>query len=175
MWKKSDPSPVEPEKPSAAAPQPTRPVELGKTSPCAAIGPTITIQGEVTGDEDLVIQGRIEGRVDLGQHKVTVGRSGWVRADIHGGAVVVEGEVEGSLTAGELVVVRSSGRVRGDITAPRVTLEDGAGFKGSIDMEGGEGDPSSHAAMPGSERSDFPDLPQDLGEEGDFVIGRILA
>jgi len=175
MWKKSEPSAVEPEKPNAQVPRNVGTVQELKGPSCASIGPTITIQGEVIGDEDLVIQGRIEGRVDLRQHKVTVGPRGRVRADIHGCTVIVEGEVEGNLTAEELVVVRSSGRVRGDIIAPRVTLEDGAGFKGNIDMEGSDADRSSKPTGFGFEESELPSLPQDLGAENDLVIGRILS
>jgi cytoskeletal protein CcmA (bactofilin family) len=101
----------------------------------ATIGPSIAIQGDVTGEEDLVIQGRVDGKVDLKQHSVTVGKNGRVRADVYGRTITIEGEVQGNLYGEEQIVVRQSGRVEGNITAPRVTLEDGARFKGSIDME----------------------------------------
>jgi cytoskeletal protein CcmA (bactofilin family) len=101
----------------------------------AVIGPSITIKGDVTGDEDLVIQGRVEGKVDLAQHNVTVGANGRIKANIFGRSVTVEGEVEGDLHAEEQIAIRKSGKVRGNISAPRVTIEDGATFKGSIDME----------------------------------------
>lgn len=100
----------------------------------ATIGRSITIQGEVTGDEDLMIQGRIEGSVHLKQHSVTVGPEGEVTANISGRVVTVEGHVEGDLRAEEQVVLRESARVEGDISAPRVTLEDGAYFRGGVDM-----------------------------------------
>ena len=104
------------------------------------IGPTIEIKGTVTGDEDLLIQGKVEGTVELGSHQVTVGQSGKVNADIQAKVVNIDGEVAGDLTGGEKVVISKSGKVRGNIVAPRVTLEDGAIFKGSIDMDPGETD-----------------------------------
>ncbi len=102
------------------------------------IGPSIEIKGTVTGDEDLVVEGKVEGTIDLGDHQVTVGQSGRVTADITAKVVNVDGEVAGDLTGSEKVVISRSGRVRGNIVAPRVTLEDGALFKGSIDMDPGE-------------------------------------
>jgi len=101
----------------------------------AIIGPSITIKGDVTGEEDLVIQGRVEGKVDLAQHNVTVGANGRIKANIFGRSVTIEGEVEGDLHAEEQIAIRKSGKVRGNVSAPRVTIEDGAMFKGSIEME----------------------------------------
>jgi cytoskeletal protein CcmA (bactofilin family) len=103
----------------------------------ATIGPSITIKGDVTGDEDLVIQGRIEGTVTLKKHNVVVGPEGNVRANVDGRSVTVEGEVVGDLHGQEQVVLRTTAKVEGNIKAPRVTLEDGARFRGGIDM--GEG------------------------------------
>jgi cytoskeletal protein CcmA (bactofilin family) len=103
----------------------------------ATIGPSITINGDVTGDEDLVIQGRIEGTVTLKKHNVVIGPEGNVRANVHGRSVTVEGEVAGDLHGQEQVVLRKTAKVEGNIKAPRVTLEDGARFRGGIDM--GEG------------------------------------
>lgn len=102
------------------------------------IGPSIQIKGSVTGDEDLLIQGTVEGTVELGSHQVTVGQSGKVKADIHAKVINIDGEVSGDLKGAEKVVISKSGKVRGNIVAPRVTLEDGAIFKGSIDMDPGE-------------------------------------
>ncbi|MBN7798196.1 bactofilin family protein [Parahaliea mediterranea] len=102
------------------------------------IGPSIKIKGEVTGDEDLVIRGSVEGTIDLAAHEVTVGESGKVKADIKGKVVTVNGEVTGDITGGEKVIIAKTGHVRGNIVAPRMTLEDGAVFKGSIDMDPGE-------------------------------------
>ena len=101
----------------------------------AVIGPSITIKGDVTGDEDLMIQGRVEGSVDLTQHNVTIGTSGRVKAGVHGRLVVVEGEVEGDLVATEQIILRNTAKVEGSLSAPRVALEDGAVFRGGIEMD----------------------------------------
>lgn len=102
------------------------------------IGPSIVIKGTVSGDEDLLIHGSVEGSVELGDHEVSVGQSGKVKADITAKVVRIDGEVAGDIKGHEKVVISKSGNVRGNIVAPRVTLEDGAIFKGSIDMDPGE-------------------------------------
>lgn len=109
----------------------------------AIIGRSITIQGEVTGDEDLVIQGRVEGSVNLKQHSVEIGPEGEVTADVSGRVVTVEGHVEGNLRASERVILRKTAHVEGDITCPRVTLEDGAYFRGGVEMTDTSGAGSS--------------------------------
>lgn len=109
------------------------------------IGPSIVIKGNVTGDEDLLIQGKVEGTIELGAHEVTVGESGKVNADITARTVRIDGEVSGDVRGNEMVVISSSGNVRGNIVAPRMTLEDGAIFKGSIDMDPGE--PSAKVSL----------------------------
>ncbi len=116
----------------------------------AVVGPSIKIKGELTGEEDLLIQGRVEGRIELKKNNVTVGKKGSVQADIYGKIISVEGEVEGDLFGEEKIIVRKSGIVRGNMTAPRVNLEDGARFKGAIDMEskeGGEKPPLEEASI----------------------------
>lgn len=99
------------------------------------IGPSISIKGEVSGEEDLHIQGKVEGTINLNGNQVSVGDSGKVHADIRAKEVSIDGEVTGDISANEMVVISKSGNVRGNIVAPRVTLEDGANFKGSIDMD----------------------------------------
>jgi len=84
-----------------------------------------------------MIQGRVEGKVKLGKHNVTIGSDGNVKADVHGRTVVVEGQVEGDLRAKEQIILRHTARVEGSIAAPRVTLEDGAVFRGGIEMDAG--------------------------------------
>ena len=112
----------------------------------AVIGPRIRIKGDVTGDENLVIEGRIEGKVSLGEYRVDVGSSGQVIADIEAKVVKVDGEVQGDIRGSEKVIISRSGNVRGNIVAPRMTLEDGAKFKGSIDMDPGEPAPAKATA-----------------------------
>lgn len=101
----------------------------------ATIGPSISIKGEVTGSEDLLIEGNIEGAVDLKDNCVTVGKGAKVNASISGNVIRVEGTVTGDLYGAEQVVVTSTGCVRGNIASPRLVLEDGARLKGSIDTE----------------------------------------
>jgi cytoskeletal protein CcmA (bactofilin family) len=124
-----------------ASPQtPSVPVSSGTVTARsdAMIGSSIVIKGTVTGDEDLLIEGKVEGTIDLNSNVVSVGQSGRVSADINAKIVNIEGEVTGDITGNEKVVISKSGNVRGNIVAPRVTLEDGAIFKGSIDMDPGE-------------------------------------
>jgi cytoskeletal protein CcmA (bactofilin family) len=118
-----------------ASPAPAAAAEPQRRGERATIGPSIFIKGDLTGDEDLVIEGRVEGKVDLKQNNVTIGRNGRVKADVYGQVVTVEGEVDGHVFAGEQAILRQAGAIRGNISAPRVVLEDGSRFKGSIDME----------------------------------------
>ncbi len=101
----------------------------------ATIGKTICIEGNITGSENLIINGEVKGSVNLAAHDVTVGESGKVAADLVGKLVRIDGEVTGDIEGTEVVILSQSGQVRGNIVAPRVTLEDGANFKGSIDMD----------------------------------------
>ena len=134
-----------PDKPATSAPAaPTSRV-------CAMIGASINIKGDVSGDENLVIDGKVEGSVNLSSHELSVGKSGRVNANIKANVIRIEGEVQGDITGSEKVIISRTGNVRGNIVAPRVTLEDGAKFKGSIDMDpGGKGvvssSPPSHKA-----------------------------
>jgi len=140
MWKKDDelvPAPTAPQ-PKEQTPRPEATRMGAGTGGRAAIGPSITIRGDVSGNEDLLIQGRVDGSVDLKQQSVTVGQEGTVKANITGRVVIVEGEVEGDIQAGEQIVLRSTARVQGDLKALRVVLEDGATFRGGVDM----GEPS---------------------------------
>lgn len=151
VWKKTDENPSYPE----PAPTPPRPAPQAPTAEprradraTATVGPSIFIKGDLSGDEDLVIEGRVEGKIDLKQHNVTIGKNGRVRADVFGNTVIVEGEVDGNLFAQQQAIVRQSGAVRGNITAPRVILEDGSRFRGSIDMEAKETKPGSGSHEP---------------------------
>lgn len=101
----------------------------------AMIGASIRIKGELSGEEDLVIQGHVEGTIEVKKNNLTVGAQGSVKANVRAKIISVEGKVEGDLLGEERIVIKQSGDVRGNIIAPRVSLEDGAKFKGSIDME----------------------------------------
>lgn len=102
----------------------------------ATIGSSILVKGDLSGEEHLLIQGRVEGQINLDGNDLTVGSRGRVKADIHAKVVSVEGEVRGNLFGEEKIIIRKTGNVKGNLVAPRVSLEDGATFKGIIDMGG---------------------------------------
>lgn len=138
MWKKSDPD--EPTRGQATPTPPASPQRASRSAAArAVIGPSIQIKGDITGGEDLLIDGSVEGTVELKENQVTIGKGGRVKADVRGRSLTIEGKVEGNLFGEERIVVRQSGQVNGNLTAPRVTLEDGATFQGSIDMDSGKG------------------------------------
>lgn len=101
----------------------------------AVVGVSIKIQGDISGEENLLINGTVEGIVDFREHNVVVGEKGRVHANVNAKNITVEGEIKGDLRGGEQIVIKPSGRVTGDIHAPRVILDDGCQFKGSVDME----------------------------------------
>jgi cytoskeletal protein CcmA (bactofilin family) len=105
----------------------------------AVIGPSITIKGELTGSEELMIQGRVQGTVDLKQNCVTIGAKAKVEADICAKAIHVEGKLTGNLFAEATIVLHPTANVVGNMKAPRVSLEDGARFRGKIDMDSRNG------------------------------------
>jgi cytoskeletal protein CcmA (bactofilin family) len=147
MWNKRQDEPGRPAgSPPAGSPPTSQPfpaapfVATPSTGPverrdAAAVGASITIAGDITGDEDLTILGHVEGKVDLPQHVVTVGQSGRVKADIRGRVISVAGEVRGNLVAAEQILIRKTATMLGNLTAPRVGLEDGCSFRGSVEME----------------------------------------
>jgi cytoskeletal protein CcmA (bactofilin family) len=116
--------------PAAAAPRPV----TTTTSDQATIGKSLVIKGEVTGSESLYIDGRVEGSINLSGNRVTIGRNGVVAANISAREIVVLGKVRGNLTASDRVDIRSDGSLTGDVVAARISIEDGAFFKGGIDI-----------------------------------------
>lgn len=100
----------------------------------ATIGKSLIVKGEVTGSESLYVDGRVEGTINLPGNRVTVGRNGQVQADITAREIVVLGAVTGNLTASDRVEVRSEGSLTGDVSCQRISIEDGAFFKGGIDV-----------------------------------------
>jgi cytoskeletal protein CcmA (bactofilin family) len=99
------------------------------------IGKSVVIKGELSGSEDLTIEGQVEGKIELRQNVLTIGTNGRIKAEIFAKIIVVQGEVHGDITATERVDIRDSGSVDGDVSAPRVSIADGAHFRGSIDMQ----------------------------------------
>jgi cytoskeletal protein CcmA (bactofilin family) len=148
MWKPTNqpatPSrPGEPERPPMPTPTTSaisdlpatpRPVSTTTTADQATIGKSLVIKGEVTGSESLYIDGRVEGSINLSGNRVTVGRNGVVSANINAREIVVLGKVRGNLTASDRVDIRSDGSLTGDVVAARISIEDGAFFKGGIDI-----------------------------------------
>ena len=115
---------------AASAPRPV----AASTADQATIGKSLVIKGEVTGSESLYIDGRVEGSINLAGNRVTVGRNGVVAANINAREIVVLGKVRGNLTASDRVDIRSDGSLTGDVVAARISIEDGAFFKGGIDI-----------------------------------------
>ena len=143
MWKPTNQPttpgrPGEPERPAATPAAPSavsepapasRPVAAASSADQATIGKSLVIKGEVTGSESLYIDGRVEGSINLSGNRVTVGRNGVVSANINAREIVVLGKVRGNLTD-----IRSDGSLTGDVVAARISIEDGAFFKGGIDI-----------------------------------------
>ena len=150
MWKPTNQPntptsrPPEPERAATPAPSapagieppagPPRPVAAASSADQATIGKSLVIKGEVTGSESLYIDGRVEGSINLAGNRVTVGRNGVVSANINAREIVVLGKVRGNLTASDRVDIRSDGSLTGDVVAARISIEDGAFFKGGIDI-----------------------------------------
>jgi cytoskeletal protein CcmA (bactofilin family) len=143
MWKRDES--VKPAAPPASTPAaaPAAPVGAAPSAEPRAqigrdmvnIGKSVVIKGELSGSEDLTIEGQVEGRIDLKDHLLTIGPNGKIKAEVFAKAVVVLGEVMGNVTASEKVDIRDNGSVDGDIASPRVAIAEGAHFRGSVDMQ----------------------------------------
>ena len=127
------------------------------SSGIVGIGKSIVVKGELSGNEDLRVEGRVEGKIDLNQNLLTVGESGKVKAQIFAKTVVIIGEVLGNVTAVEKVSIQEKGVVDGDISSPRVAIAEGAHFRGSIDMRRSESaKPAAAATAAGAASSTGP-------------------
>jgi len=119
-------------------PQSTAPVAPAKIGGApvdqATIGRSLVIKGEVSGSESLFVDGRIEGSINLAEHRVTIGRNGSVQANITAKEVVVMGKVTGNIDCTDRVDIRSEGVVNGDVATQRISVEDGAILKGGIQV-----------------------------------------
>ncbi len=144
MWKPSQTGmttpPPTPEPPARAA-QVSNPVaENSNRAPAASsaeqatIGKGLFVKGEITGSESLFIDGKIEGNINLPGNRVTVGRNGQVAANVTAREVVILGKIRGNVNASDRVDIRAEGSLAGDVTAARISIEDGAYFKGGIDI-----------------------------------------
>jgi cytoskeletal protein CcmA (bactofilin family) len=165
MWKPnqtgpnspSTPEPVRPTPPTSAPSfeAPSRPAATAPTATAASgeqatIGKSLVVKGEVSGSESLYIDGKVEGAISLPGNRVTVGRNGQVAANISAREVVVLGKVRGNISASDRVDIRSEGSLTGDVAAARISIEDGAYFKGGIDIRK-PGDTKGAASTPAAE------------------------
>jgi cytoskeletal protein CcmA (bactofilin family) len=100
----------------------------------ANIGKSISLKGDLSGNEDLVVEGHVEGRIDLPSNQLTIGANGSVSAEVHAKTVVVVGKVTGNVTATERIEIQATGLVNGDVCAPRLVVAEGAVVNGSIEM-----------------------------------------
>lgn len=141
MWKReepvSPPQPASPPKVAVPVPQPpaVNPVVRQELS-TVNIGKSVVIKGELSGSEDLTIEGAVEGKIELRQNLLTIGPNAKIKAQVFAKTVVVEGHVQGNISAGERIDIRDKGVVEGNLAAPRVSIADGAQFRGSVDMQG---------------------------------------
>ena len=147
MWKPNQPgsTPSTPEPARPASPvssgstfEAARPASAGASGvpsgDQATIGKSLVVKGELSGSESLYIDGKVEGAINLPGNRVTVGRNGQVAANISAREVVVLGKVRGNIQASDRVDIRSEGSLTGDVVAARISIEDGAFFKGGIDI-----------------------------------------
>jgi cytoskeletal protein CcmA (bactofilin family) len=104
----------------------------------AHIGKSVVIKGELSGSEDLYLDGEVEGSIELRSHSLTIGPNGRVRANINAKDVVIHGKVDGNVRGSERVELKKSAVLNGDVITQRIVIEDGAFFKGSIDIQKGE-------------------------------------
>ncbi|MBI5084565.1 MAG: polymer-forming cytoskeletal protein [Acidobacteria bacterium] len=112
---------------------PTRPADFAQTRSGAAIGKSVVITGHILGKEDLLIDGRLEGDVDLPEHRLTVGSTGHVQGSVRAREIVVHGTIHGNMEASERVEIKKNARVIGDLKAQRPVIEDEAYFKGNVE------------------------------------------
>lgn len=111
----------------------SRPTSIIRNQEPTPIGPSVHISGHIRGNQDLIVHGHIEGTISLGEGLLTVTSEGQVDADVNARVINIEGRVEGNLQATEQIIVRRTARVRGSIKAPRIALDFGCTFSGSID------------------------------------------
>lgn len=168
MWNKRAEEPEPARAPEEIAPVP-REQRPAPAQGAAVIGKQMRIRGEIHSGEDLLVDGQVEGALDLPGHRLTVGPGGEVQADIRAREVVIQGNVKGNVEAREKVTIRKDARLSGDLRMAGIQIEDGAYFKGSIDIirpdsgasprgEGPSGAPSARQA-PGAGTAPGPPQP----------------
>ena len=144
MWEKKDPYKPQPAEDGTARGTLPGSSESGQL---VNIGKSIVIKGELCGNEDLTIDGKVEGKVSLQDHNLTVGKHGQLQAELVAKRVIILGQVKGNVSASERVEILEGGRLEGDISSPRLSISDGAHFRGKVDMDRGaeKGAPAAKA------------------------------
>jgi cytoskeletal protein CcmA (bactofilin family) len=157
MWKPSQSEPQnatptpEPPRPAPAAPSHEMAARAGAAAnDQAVISKGLFVKGEISGTESLYIDGKVEGSISLPGNRVTIGRNGQVGANVTAREVVVLGKVRGNVTATDRVDIRAEGALSGDVAAARISIEDGAFFKGGIDIRKADGKPAQAGATNGA-------------------------
>ena len=133
---------------------------------CSTLGATLRFKGDLVADEDLVIQGQVEGSI-LHTRSVTIGAQGRMQGNTRARRIVVEGTIDGNLYALESVTIRPGAVVRGDVFAPRVSVDEGARLSGRIDMDNAPAIPTINIKVPGTAEGDEAEL---TDQEVDAVL-----
>ncbi len=135
---RANPAQPKPTQPTATKADPAQPKYPSSGAPLAAesarIGPGLGIDGEIHGDEDLILDGRVRGSVSLGKHQLLIGEAGSAEADVSAKKVVVYGEVIGNIQATETVELRRTAKVKGNIRTANLSIEEGATLQGRVEM-----------------------------------------
>jgi cytoskeletal protein CcmA (bactofilin family) len=149
MWKRDQavkPMNGGPATPAVPTYQPPRPVRsAAQPEPTLLerdivnIGKSVVIKGELNGSEDLMIEGHVDGTINLRDNVLTIGPNGNIKAQVFAKSVIVLGEVTGNITASEKIDIRDGGSVEGELVSPRVGISEGAHFRGSVDMQNKRG------------------------------------
>ena len=135
-----------PPTPSPSSPKPA--ASKSNNGQTTTIGSSIKLNGELNGDEDLLIQGQVEGNIYPKEHNLTIGEQGMIKANAFARTITIRGQLTGDINGVEKVTITSTGRVRGNIISPKVILEEGAVFKGSIDMDATAAKPAASRPAP---------------------------
>ncbi len=122
-------------------------MDAARTGDFAHIGKSVVIKGELSGSEDLFVDGQVEGSIELRGNSLTVGPNGKIKAQVSAKNIAIQGSVEGKLTATERVELRKTAVVNGDIVTQRIAIEEGALFKGKIEIQKEPGKAAAPAAL----------------------------
>jgi cytoskeletal protein CcmA (bactofilin family) len=110
-------------------------MDAPQTGEFAHIGKSVVIKGELSGSEDLYVDGNVEGKIELRNHSLTIGPNGNVKADVTAKAVVIQGKLDGAVNASDRVELRKAAVVSGDVTTQRIAIEEGAFLRGKVDIQ----------------------------------------